>query len=142
MKYILLVLGVLFLFGHLTAQKNETVLTSNLNLSKSNINRLVYSGNMVTSTNAQSLLTDFEKANLPDEAAMKTWLAANFKRYSINPDQVKEVFIFSGRQYADCTDCKKTCKGRCVQDPGSDCVCMYHNPPSDPNLRTAQPDKP
>jgi len=142
MKSTFLVLGFLFLFGHLFSQKGQVTLTSNLNLSKSNINRLIYPANMLTSANAQSLLVELEKINPPDEAGKKMWLAANFKRFGMEPDQIKQIFFFSGRQYADCTSCKKSCKGRCVQDPGADCVCVYTNPPSEPNLRMAQTEKP
>lgn len=141
MKTTYLMLGFLFLFGQLFSQKGQVTMTANLNLSKSNINRLIYPGNILSPAKAQSLLADLEKANPPDEAAQKTWLAANFKRFGIAPEQIKEIFFFAGRQYADCTSCMKSCKGRCVQDPGSDCVCVYHNPPSEPNLRTTQSEK-
>lgn len=110
-------------------------MTSNLNLSKSNINRLIYSSQLLTAANAQALLADLDKINPPDEAGLKTWLAANFKRFGIRQDQVKQIVIYSSRQFSDCTICKKNCKGHCVQDPGSDCVCIHK---SEPNLRTTE----
>jgi hypothetical protein len=138
MKSILGIIMMMFFLGHLAAQKNPTIQASNLNLSKSNINKLIYPPNTLTEVKAQALLMELEKNNLPDETAMKTWLAANFKRFGVVPDQIKQIFIFSGRQYEDCTICKKNCTGRCVQDPGSDCVCVSH---SEPNLRTVQTGK-
>jgi len=120
------------------SQKIPVTQASNLNLSKSNINRLIYPSALITAANAQLLLDDLEKAGAMDATRQKTWLASNFKRFGIDPVKVKQVSIFSGRQYADCTICKDNCKGRCVQDPGADCVCVSH---SDPNLRIAPNEK-
>jgi len=128
-------MGLIFFSGPLGAQKTPAVLTSNLNLSKSNINRLIYPGNLLTPVNAQALLADLDKINPPDEAGLKTWLVANFKRFGVDPGQVKQISIYNGKQFKDCTICKQNCKGRCVKDPGSDCVCMYK---SDPNLRVSE----
>ncbi|HUR30656.1 MAG TPA: hypothetical protein VMZ69_04440, partial [Saprospiraceae bacterium] len=50
----------------------------------------------------------------------------------------KQTLVYSFRQYADCSVCKQNCKGRCVQDPGADCICYYH---SEPNLRMAQSER-
>ncbi|HUR31754.1 MAG TPA: hypothetical protein VMZ69_10015 [Saprospiraceae bacterium] len=140
MKSQLIILIVLSFCVQLTSQKNISTLTSNLNASKSNINRLIYPASMVTTANAQLLLEDLEKAGSMDERAQKTWLANNFKRLGIEPAQVQQISIFSGRQYADCTICHQHCTGRCVQDPGADCICISH---SEPNLRiAANTDKP
>ncbi|HNR06341.1 MAG TPA: hypothetical protein PKM27_03440 [Saprospiraceae bacterium] len=127
------ILGLWMFAGICLAQKPAAPLTSNLNLSKSNINRLIYPEPLLTAVNARLLLADLEKINPPDEAGLKTWLVANFKRFGIQPDQVKQIVIYSSRSYSDCTICKKNCKGHCVQDPGSDCVCIHK---SEPNLRT------
>jgi hypothetical protein len=139
MKLFSLFLGLVFVSGPLGAQKTPAILASNLNLSKSNINRLIYPGNLLTPANAQALLADLDKINPPDEAGLKTWLAANFKRFGIEPGQIKQMVIFNGKQFADCTICKQNCKGRCVKDPGSDCVCMYT---SEPNLRVTDQSRP
>ena len=136
MKSIYITFGIVIFFNSLSAQKEPTTLSANLNLSKSNINKLVYPATLITAANATLLLKDLENANLADQLAMKTWLAANFKRFSIDASKVKQITIFPSRQYEDCAICKKNCKGRCVQDPGSDCVCIYH---SDPNLKVADP---
>jgi hypothetical protein len=139
MKNSYLILLISLLCGHLFSQKNQTVQTANLNLSKSNINRLIYPPLLVSSANAQLILDELEKTDPMDAERQKTWLAANFKRFGIEPALVKQISIFSGRQYADCSICKQHCKGRCVQDPGADCICMYR---SEPNLRMASTDKP
>ena len=136
MKSTYLLIGLLVYLFPLYAQKELTTLTSNLNLSKSNINKLVYPGALINAANATLLLKGLENSNLADQAAMKNWLAANFKRFGVDSSKVKQILIFPLRQYADCTICKKNCKGRCVQDPGSDCVCIHH---SDPNLKVADP---
>ena len=71
--------------------------TSNLNLSKSNINRLlvVYPTNLVTDARAKIMLADLDKIGTADEARVKQWLAANFQRYGINSSRVKKVVILS-----------------------------------------------
>ncbi len=74
-----------------------------------------------------------------DAERQKTWLASNFKKFGIEPAQVKQISIFTGRQYTDCTICKQHFKGRCVKDPGADCICISH---SEPNLRQEQSEKP
>ncbi len=139
MKSILFIFGFLFLWGQVVSQKGQTVQSANLNMSKSNINSLVYPSTILTAANAQLLLIDLEKAGSMDVDRQKTWLASNFKRFGIEPTLVKQISIFTGRQYADCTICKQHCKGRCVQDPGADCVCISH---SEPNLRITQSEKP
>lgn len=139
MRSISTILGSLIFTSICLAQKSPAPLTSNLNLSKSNINRLIYPAPLLTAANAQRLLADLEKINPPDEAGLKTWLVANFKRFGIQQDQVKQIVIYSSRQFSDCTICEKNCKGRCVQDPGSDCVCIHK---SEPNLRTTETVKP
>lgn len=93
---------------------------------------------MITLTNVQLLLDELDKTPM-DEAALKMWLAANFKRFGVDPTLVKQTLVYSFRQYADCTVCTQHCKGRCVQDPGADCICYYH---SEPNLRMAQSERP
>jgi len=138
MKPIYLVLGMLFLYGQVVSQKNPSTLASNLNLSKSNINRLIYPSTLVTQANAELLLVDVEKMGPTDPVILKNWLTANFKRFGIESKQVKQISIYTGRQYADCRNCEKNCKGRCVQDPGADCVCISH---SEPNVRTAQAER-
>lgn len=130
---------VMMLWSQSYSQKNMSIQASNLNMSKSNINRLVYSSGMVSAANADLILAELEKMAPMDEETLKMWLPANFKRFGIEPTLVSQITIFSARQYADCTVCKKHCKGRCVQDPGADCICMYH---SEPNLRMGASEKP
>lgn len=133
MDKIWFILGLSFLFFHTNAQKSMAIQTANLNLSKSNINRLVYPGTNFSSANAKNLLLELENLHTTDQEKMKMWLTNNFKRFSTGSGEIKQIFVFNLRQYEDCTNCKKFCKGRCVQDPGADCVCISH---SEPNLRT------
>ncbi|HJW30069.1 MAG TPA: hypothetical protein VJ508_12595, partial [Saprospiraceae bacterium] len=122
----------------LSAQKGITTQTSNLNLSKSNINRLIYPSSIATQDKMDLLLSELDGKGQLDSVALKKWLVANFNRFRIDGSKVKQITILTGRQFEDCTICKKNCKGRCVQDPGSDCVCYQH---SEPNLRMAAPQK-
>jgi len=70
---------------------------SNLNFSKSNINRYlaVYPTNLVTDAKAQAMLTALDKIAPADEAELKQWLTANFQQYGIDATRVKKVVIVS-----------------------------------------------
>jgi len=70
---------------------------SNLNLSKSNINRylVVYPTNLVTAAKAKTMLNAIDKIALADEAKLKPWLAANFEQYGIDGSRVKKVVILA-----------------------------------------------
>jgi hypothetical protein len=133
MKAINLLLAFLLATIVLSAQKTPVDLASNLNNSKSNINRLIYPKHFFSTEKAKAFLGDLENAKLQDQRAAKNWVAQNFKRYAALQNLDVQVSFFAERQYKDCTVCKKSCKGRCVQDPGADCVCISH---SEPNLRT------
>lgn len=121
------------------SQKTPVSQAVNLNTSRSNVNRLIYVPGLVTPANAQLMLTELDAMPQMEEVSLKIWVAANFKRFGIDSNQVKQITIYSGREFSDCTICKQNCKGRCVQDPGADCICMYH---SEPNLRIAQSERP
>lgn len=136
MKTFGFVISCVFCSSFIFSQKNPVTQTSNLNLSKSNINRVVYPSGMMTSAAAQTMLVDLGKANLPEQSKQKAWLVNNFRKYNLDADKIKQIIFFPLRQYEDCTICKKYCKGHCVQDPGADCVCIQH---SDPNLLFADP---
>jgi len=135
MKILFFLLAGLLTMSPCYSQKNMTVQTANLNLSKSNINRIIYPSTVLSPEKAMGLLADLEKEKHIDEAAIKMWVASNIKRYAVPIDQDVQINVFTTRSYEDCTICKKNCKGRCVQDPGADCVCVSH---SEPNLRIQQ----
>jgi hypothetical protein len=71
--------------------------TSNLNLSKSNINRylVVYPTNLVTDAKAETMLNAIDKIAPADEAKLKQWLKANFEQYGIDGSRVKKVVILA-----------------------------------------------
>ena len=78
--------------------------TSNLNLSKSNLYRLTYHANLLTDAQARSLLAELDRLGPMDEARLKQWLPANFRRFGIKPDLVKKMVILppgqAGREAA------------------------------------------
>jgi hypothetical protein len=65
----------------------------NLNSSKSNIYRLTYSTDVVSPSQAKALLAEIDKMGPADEAKLKQWLAANFKRFGIAGDRVKKIVV-------------------------------------------------
>ena len=69
--------------------------TSNLNLSKSNLYRLTYHANLLTEVQAKALLAELEKLGPMDEARLKMWLPANFRRFGIKPELVKKLVILA-----------------------------------------------
>ena len=66
---------------------------TNLNSSKSNIYRLTYPSDLVSQEQAKALLAELDKMGPADEATLKKWLPANFRRFGIAGDQVKKLVV-------------------------------------------------
>jgi len=64
---------------------------TNLNSSKSNIYRVIYDTEIVSPAQASALLADLEKLGPADEARLKKWLAANFKKHGVQGDRIKKI---------------------------------------------------
>lgn len=124
---ILVLLSTIFI----QAQKTTT-LASNLNLSKSNINRMAFDNTILTSAQAEDLLAQVDKSTIRDAAQMKQWLASNFKRMGIADEKIKVFDIYYARETSSCENCRKNCKGRCLWEGKEECICFYR---SEPNLR-------
>ncbi len=90
--------------GFLLAAVAALAATSNLNLSKSNIYRLTYDANILTEAQAKAMLAELDTLGPFDEAKMKTWLPANFRRFGIKPELVKKIVLLppgkAGREAA------------------------------------------
>ena len=69
---------------------------TNLNSSRSNIYRLTYPSDLVSQDQAKAILADLDKMGPADEAKLKQWLPANFKRFGIAGDRVKKLVILPG----------------------------------------------
>jgi hypothetical protein len=65
----------------------------NLNSSRSNIYRLTYPSDLVSPAQAKAILADLDKLGPVDEAKLKQWLPANFKRFGIAGDRVKKLIV-------------------------------------------------
>ena len=63
---------------------------SNLNLSKSNINRLVYPTDLVTEAQANAILAELDKAGRTVGAGQVTEI---IKRHGVQTDRVKKIVI-------------------------------------------------
>jgi hypothetical protein len=66
---------------------------TNLNSSKSNIYRLTYPSDLVSRDQAKAILAELDKMGPTDEAKLKRWLPANFKRFGIAGDRVKKLVV-------------------------------------------------
>ena len=66
---------------------------SSFNSSKSNVYRLTYPTDLVSAPQAKAMLAEIDKLGPTDEARLKLWLPANFKRFGIAPDRVKKVVV-------------------------------------------------
>lgn len=85
---------------------------TNLNSSRSNIYRLVWANNLgLSQAQATALLAELDKLGPADEAKLKQWLPANFKRFGIQEARVKKVSIFLEQQVS-CTAAVEACKGK------------------------------
>ncbi len=65
----------------------------NLNSSKSNIYRLTYPSDLASPAQVKAILADLDKLGPADEAKLKQWLPANFKRLGIAGDRIKKVIV-------------------------------------------------
>lgn len=79
--------------GVLSAAAAVALAATNLNSSKSNIYRVTYDTAAVSPSQAAALLSELEKIGPADEAKLKTWLPANFKRLGIQGDRIKKISI-------------------------------------------------
>ncbi len=84
-----------FSFGVVAASLIATLAwaAANLNSSKSNIYRLTYPSDLVSQDQAKAILAELDKMGPADEARLKQWLAANFKRFGISGDRVKKMIV-------------------------------------------------
>ena len=66
---------------------------TNLNSSRSNIYRLTYPSDLVSRDQAKAILAELDKMGPADEAKLKQWLPANFRRFGIAGDRVKKMVV-------------------------------------------------
>jgi len=66
---------------------------ANLNSSKSNIYRLTYPSDLLSRDQAKAILAELDKMGPSDEAKLKRWLPANFKRFGIAGDRVRKLVV-------------------------------------------------
>jgi hypothetical protein len=77
----------------LAATLSVSEAASNLNLSKSNVNRLTYSTGILSAAQAKAMLDDLDAIGPMDEEQTKMWLEASYRRFRINPDVIKKTLI-------------------------------------------------
>ena len=65
----------------------------NLNSSRSNIYRLTYPSDLASPAQVKAILADLDKMGPLDEAKLKQWLPANFKRFGIAGDRIKKLIV-------------------------------------------------
>jgi hypothetical protein len=65
----------------------------NLNSSRSNIYRLTYPPDLASPDQAKAILAELDKMGPADEAKLKRWLPANFKRFGIAGDRIKKLIV-------------------------------------------------
>ena len=90
--------------------------TANLNLSKSNINRVIHDGGM-TSTQAAALVAEFDKMPPVDDAAVrktlqKLFIPTNFKLIRIIPGKPTTVLLLTNPAH------EAEAKRIAINDPG------------------------
>ena len=65
----------------------------NLNSSRSNIYRLTYPSDLASPAQVKAILAELDKLGPADEAKLKQWLPANFKRFGIAGDRIKKLIV-------------------------------------------------
>lgn len=66
---------------------------TNLNSSKSNVYRVIYHPHVVSSAQASALLAELDKLGQADEATLKKWLSANFRKHGVQAERIKKVVV-------------------------------------------------
>jgi hypothetical protein len=66
---------------------------TNLNSSRSNIYRLTYPTDLVSADQAKAILAELDRMGPTDEAKLKQWLPANFRRFGIAGNRVKKLIV-------------------------------------------------
>jgi hypothetical protein len=66
---------------------------TNLNSSRSNVYRVTYSTDLASKPQISALLAALDKLGPTDEAKLKQWLPANFRRCGIDPARIKKLII-------------------------------------------------
>ncbi len=105
---------------------------TNLNSSKSNVYRLVYPADLVTSAQAAAILADLDKSGQVDEAKLRQLLQQQIlPKNGVQVGRIRTISVGVFRQMA-CSDCAFGCEGRCVQGPCDmgqcECFCYEHIP--------------
>jgi hypothetical protein len=77
----------------LAAALTASAAAINLNSSKSNVYRLTYHANLLTEAQAKALLAELDRLGPMSEKKAKQWIAANFKRFGIDPALVKKTVV-------------------------------------------------
>ncbi len=125
----------LFLVGAITSLLVTMVWISwaatNFNSSRSNIYRLVYPADVVTSAQAAAILADLDKIGPLDEAKLKQLLQQQIlPKHGVQASRFLKIEMRAERQIG-CEECVETCTGTCVKSPRGDCFC-YERLPTDP----------
>ncbi len=66
---------------------------TNLNSSRSNIYRVIYDSEIASPAQVSALLADLDKFGPADEAKLKQWLPANFKKHGVQGDRIKKMVV-------------------------------------------------
>jgi len=66
---------------------------TNLNSSRSNVYRLTYPGDLASPDQVKAMLAELDKMGPADEAKLKQWLPANFKRFGVAGDRIKKLIV-------------------------------------------------
>jgi hypothetical protein len=117
----------LFTFGAISAMFLMVLWPSraatNLNSSRSNIYRMVYPADLMSQPQANTLLAELDKIGPTDEAKLKQWLPANFRRFGVEGAHVKKINIFLEQQIS-CASAA-TSRGNYAKGPK---VCLRYGP--------------
>jgi len=83
----------LFILGAISsaAMLSPCWAATNLNSSTSNTYRLIYDTEIVRPAQASALLAGLERLGPADEARLKRWLPANFKKHGVQGDRIKKI---------------------------------------------------
>jgi hypothetical protein len=88
-----LMLALLASFAGSIALESISWASINLNSSRSNIYRLIYSADVMSQAQATAMLAELDKIGPANEGRLKLWLPANFRKHGVQGDKVKSIVI-------------------------------------------------
>jgi len=108
---------------------------TNLNSSRSNIYRVIYDTQIVSPAQATALLAELDKIGPADEAMLKQWLPANFKKLGVQGDRIKKISIIGAAESTTVKSSKSNTSERRIDKASPILILLLADPADEAQAR-------